>query len=134
MKTLAVALFSAAILLSQGNTGSIRGTITDPSTAIVPGAKVTLTNVRTGVQIAAETDGLGNYLFDFLPAGSYRVEVELTGFKKVTRDNIPLDVARQLRVDVVLDPGQVTESVSVDARATLVETETGALSTTVENR
>ena len=134
MRTLVIALFSAAMLFSQGNTGSIRGTISDATTAVVPGAKVTLTNVRTGVQVSATTDGLGNYLFDFLPAGAFRVDVESAGFKKVTRDNISLDMARQLRVDVTLEPGQVTETVNVQARAALVETETGQLSTTVENK
>jgi hypothetical protein len=134
VRVLAVALFSAAILLSQGSRGSIRGTVTDATEAIVPGSKVTLTNVQTGVQLTAESDALGNYLFDFLAAGTYRIEVELAGFKKVTRDNIVLEVARHLRVDLILEPGQVTETISVEARTALVETETGQLSTTVENR
>ena len=134
MRLVAIALLAASMLYSQVTTGSIRGTVSDSSSAVVPGAKVTLTNLKTGVQVAANTDSLGSYLFDFLPAGVYRVELESAGFKKFTQDNISLEMARQLRVDIVLEPGQVTETVNVEARVALVETETGQLSTTVENR
>jgi hypothetical protein len=93
MRSVAIALLTASMLYSQVTTGSIRGTVSDTSSAVVPGAKVTLTNVRTGVQVAATTDALGNYLFDFLPASLYRVELESAGFKKFTQDNISLEMA-----------------------------------------
>src|SRR3989442_315190 len=134
MRTTLMVLIFAACAFGQANPGSIRGTVSDSSGAVVPGAKIVLANVRTGVQSSSMTDGLGAYLFEFLPPGEYRVEAEVAGFKKFIRENITLDVARQLRVDIGLEAGQVTETVSVQARASLIETETGTLSTTVENQ
>ena len=125
---------SAGYLFAQGNTGSILGTVTDESGAVVPNAKVAITNTQTGVQASVPTDSLGNYLFNFLAPGSYKVESELAGFKKFTRENVNLEMARQLRIDIVLETGAVTETVSVAAQTPLLETETGALSSTVENR
>src|SRR5579864_3266449 len=127
-------LLCGICLFGQANTGSIRGTVSDSTGAVVPSAKISLTNVKTGVQSTVTTDGLGDYLFEFLPPGDYRIEAEVAGFKKFVRENITLDVTRQLRIDIPLEAGQVTETVSVTARASLVETETGSLSTTVENR
>ena len=118
----------------QVSTGSIRGTVTDPSGAVVPDAVIVLTNVRTGVVQSVKSDSSGNYLIDFVPTGDYKINVEMVGFKKFERDNITLDMSRQLRVDVPIQPGLVTETISVSATTSLVETETGVLSTTVENR
>lgn len=126
--------FSAVSVFAQANSGSIRGTVTDPSGAVIPSAKVTLTNVSTGVQQTVTTDGLGDYLFEFLPPATYRINAEVSGFKKFVRESVTLDVTRQLRVDIGLEPGQLTDTVSVNAEASLIETETGALGTTVENR
>src|SRR5690242_11687575 len=100
MRTTMIALMCAACAFGQANTGSIRGTVSDSTGAVVPGAKILLANVQTGVQTSTTTDGLGAYLFEFLPPGDYRVEAEVAGFKKVIRENITLDVARQLRVDI----------------------------------
>src|SRR5262249_41212457 len=134
MRTIVMALVCVSCVFAQANTGSIRGTVTDATGAVVPGAKIVLSNIRTGVQSSVATDGLGAYLFEFLPPGDYRIEAEVAGFKKFIRENITHDVARQLRVDIGLEAGQVTETVSVTARASLVETETGTLSNTVENQ
>jgi hypothetical protein len=129
-----VALLSATLLLSQGNTGNLLGTLTDASGAVVPGARVNLTNTRTGVQSSTLSDSLGNYIFNFLPPGVYRVDVEHPGFKKFSRDGIGLEMGRQLRIDVTLETGAVTETVNVEASTPLLETETGTLGATVENR
>lgn len=127
-------LLSASLLYSQGNTGSILGTVTDPSASVIPKATITITNKRTGVKAETTSDSAGNYLFNFLQPGEYRVDAEVSGFKHFVRDNISLEMTRQLRIDVALETGQVTESVSVVAQTPLLETETGALSTTIENR
>ena len=118
----------------QVSTGSIRGTVSDPSGAVVPDAVIVLTNVRTGVVQSVKSDSSGNYLIDFVPTGEYKINVEMVGFKKFVRDNITLDMSRQLRVDMPIQPGLVTETISVSATTSLVETETGVLSTTVENQ
>jgi hypothetical protein len=125
---------TASLLFSQGNTSSLLGTVTDPSSAVVPAAKVAITNVRTGVKSEAATDNLGNYLFNFIQPGVYNVEAEVQGFKKFVRENVSLEMNRQLRIDVRLETGAVTETVNVAAQTPLLETETGALATTIENR
>lgn len=122
------------VLFGQGNTGSIVGTISDPSSAVVASAKVIVSNVRTGVKTEGVTDAQGNYVFNFLSPGSYKVEAEVAGFKKFVRDNIGLETGRQLRIDIALETGAVTETVSITAQAALLETETGTLSGTIENR
>ena len=82
---LALSLCAAAsFVFGQGNTGSILGTITDATGAVVPGAKVSVINTRTNVKVESTSDSVGNYLFNFLSPSSYRVEAEVTGFKKFT--------------------------------------------------
>jgi hypothetical protein len=117
----------------QGNTGSILGTVFDQTGAVVPNANITVSNARTGVRSSTTTDSLGNYLFQFLIPGEYRLEAESSGFKKFVRESLVLEMNRQLRVDITLETGALTETVSVTASTPLVETETGALSTTIEN-
>ncbi|MBI2685666.1 MAG: TonB-dependent receptor [Acidobacteria bacterium] len=121
-------------LFGQGNTGSIVGTLSDPSGAVVAGAKVSVTNVRTGVKTDGSSDAQGNYVFNFLGPGAYKVETEVAGFKKFVRDNVTLETGRQLRIDIALETGAVTETVSITASTPLLETETGTLSGTIENR
>ncbi|HEU0119494.1 MAG TPA: carboxypeptidase-like regulatory domain-containing protein, partial [Bryobacteraceae bacterium] len=129
-----VALAGSLLLQGQGNTGSILGTVTDSSAAVIPNAKVMITNKGTGVKAESTSDSVGNYLFNFLQPGSYRVEAEVSGFKRFVRENVTLEMTRQLRIDVTLEAGQLTESVSVTATTPLLETETGSLATTIENR
>jgi len=129
-----LAVAGSSLLWGQANTASIRGLVTDPSGAVVPGAHVTLVNTRTGVQTVTATNPAGEYLFEFLSPGAYTVEVRAAGFKTFTRENITLELARQLRIDVPVEPGQVTESINVAAQAPLVDTENGALGTTVQNQ
>jgi hypothetical protein len=123
-----------AMAFGQGNTGSIVGTVTDPSGAVVPNVRVIATNTGTGVQSTVLTDSLGNYTIGLLPPGTYQIDAEVTGFKKFQRQSVNLEMTRQLRIDIALETGAVSETVSVDATTPLLETETGALSTTIENR
>ena len=108
-------LSAASLLFAQGNSGSILGTITDSSGAVVASAKVSATNTRTSVKVESTADELGNYLFNFLAPGTYRVETEVAGFKKFSRE-VVLETGRQLRVDVALETGAVTETVNVTAQ------------------
>ena len=123
-----------ALVFGQGNTGAILGTITDGTGAVVPSAKVQITNTRTGVKTDTTSDSVGNYLFNFLSPGAYKVEAEVAGFKRFSREGINLEMSRQLRIDITLETGQVTETVNVAAQTPLLETETGTLSGTIENR
>jgi hypothetical protein len=134
LRVLASIAALTALLYGQGNTGAILGTVTDPSNAIVPNGRVTVTNTRTGVKSESPTDSQGNYIFNFLAPGTYKVEAEVAGFKKFVRDTVTLETGRQLRIDILLETGAVTETVSITAQTPLLETETGTLSGTIENR
>ena len=134
MRLALVCLVCTFTAYGQVSTGNIRGTVTDPSGAVVPDTVIVLTNVRTGVTQSVRSDSSGNYLIDFVPTGDYKITAEMTGFKKFERDNITLDMSRQLRIDIPIQPGLVTETISVNATTSLLETETGVLSTTVENQ
>jgi hypothetical protein len=95
---------------------------------------VTATNAQTGVESESTTDSLGNYTISLLPPGTYNIEATVEGFKKFVRPNVVLEMTRQLRIDMPLETGQVTESVTIEATTPLLQTETGQLSTTIENR
>src|SRR5687768_9272041 len=88
-----VALSTAAPSYAQKITGTIRGTVTDATGAVVPGAKVTVTNEETGLTRSAATGSAGIYAFAELPVGSYSVRVENAGFKSEVRSNVVLNVA-----------------------------------------
>src|SRR5439155_24545345 len=109
--------------LAQMTTGTILGKVTDPSGAAVPGAQVTITNLGTRIVKTFATDEKGNYLVSYLLPGSYEVTAEKAGFKKSTQTGITLQVDQKARVDLALELGEMSESVSVMAEAALVKTE-----------
>ena len=128
-----VALGLAAILVAvpawaQRTSASIRGTVTDQSKAVVPGATVTVTGQDTGFTRNAVTDRDGAYILTDLPVGRYRVQVELQGFKISTRTDIALNVAEDRAIDFVLVPGALNETISVVAESTPVKTVGGDVS------
>jgi hypothetical protein len=116
-----VVLFSVPVF-AQRITATIRGTITDSTGAVVPGASVTVRNEETGLTRSATTTSAGIYSFAELPVGSYRVEVELSGFKSEVRSRIVLNVADARAVDIQLQTGDVTEVVTVEVPAVAVKT------------
>src|SRR5215468_7345736 len=122
-------LFLAASLLlvampafAQRITATIRGTVTDPTGAVVSGAKVTITNEGTGLTRSAPSNSAGNYSFAELPVGSYRVEVETAGFKTAVRSKIAVNVADTRAVDVQLETGGISEQVNVEVATVAVHT------------
>ncbi len=121
----------ATPLSAQVATGTILGNVKDASGAAVPGAQVTATNVDTQFSRNTTTDGEGQYALLLLPVGNYRVNVALDGFKSFTQVGIMLEVGRNARVDAVIEPGAVSEVVSVTADSPLVEANTASLSRTV---
>src|SRR3954469_16229265 len=116
------ALFMAVPAWAQRTTASIRGTITDQSKAVVPGATVTVTGQDTGLTRTATTDRDGAYTFAELPVGRYRIQVQLQGFKTSTRTDIALNVADDRAIDFVRVPGALNETISVTAESTPVKT------------
>src|SRR5690348_14286430 len=100
---------AAAPLFSQANVGRIFGSIADPSGALIPGATVTITDVDRGTSRTLLTDEAGAYNAPSLPPGTYRVRAELAGFKVIERPNVVLEIGRELKIDVTLEPGAVSE-------------------------
>lgn len=111
---LVIGLFALPVFTQQG-TSTVRGTVTDPQGNVVAGANVTLTNVGTANSRSTTTTDAGVYVFDFIPVGDYKVEVEAPGFKKKAVTDIHALVAKPVTVDVPLEIGNVTESVTVAA-------------------
>jgi outer membrane receptor protein involved in Fe transport len=115
------------------NEGAISGTVEDSSGAVLPRAAVKLTNHEQGTVRTQQSNQSGVYQFTFLPAGTYDLEVSSTGFKTETRVNITLTVAQNTRIDVALQPGNVSENVTVSAEAATVNTESGEVGNVVDN-
>ena len=108
---------------AQFDTASVVGTVKDASGATVPDAKVTLTNTETGVSAIRNTSSDGNYEFANVRPGTYIVTAEKVGFSIALMDNVPVQVAARMRVDLSLAVGQLSEKVLVTAASPLVETD-----------
>ncbi len=124
--------FVACRLPAQQDMGYITGLVSDQSGAVVPGAIVTVTETATGVRTVAVTTDTGNYTAGPLKIGIYEVAVEKAGFKRAVTRGIQLSAQDRRRVDVVLELGQVTESVTTVAAVPLLETESASISHVVE--
>jgi len=109
--------------LARGSvTGSISGTVSDASGAVVPGADVAALNTETGIKQATRTNAQGFYAFPVLPVGHYDVTVQSRGFKEYRQTDLMINVNSALRVDVTLQVGTVTQEVSVSGTSVHVET------------
>ena len=124
----------SAGLMAQGDYGSIRGTVFDPAGSVVPGAQVACVKVDTGSRTPTSTTGSGNYLCSSLRPGVYLVEVELPGFKKLVRENVIVDIAGVIALDLTLELGAVTESVTVTAAAPQLKSESSEVGTSLSPR
>ena len=118
-------------LYAQSERGSIRGTVEDPSGAVVAGARVTALNVGTGVETGTTTTDAGNYNIPQLPPGTYTVSVEQTGFKKLVQENVMVQVSGVTSLDLRMEVGQVSEQVTVTTSAAMLQTETSEVATDV---
>ncbi|MBS1810544.1 MAG: TonB-dependent receptor [Acidobacteria bacterium] len=108
--------------LSQVDTGTILGTVKDATGAVVPNAKIVLTNKGLGVTQRAETDENGRYIFTPLKTGTYQVEVEAQGFKKAIRSGLELNIQQQAQVDFSLQTGEISQTVEISAESPLLQT------------
>jgi hypothetical protein len=128
-------LCAVAIPLSaQTTSGSIVGTVTDPSGGVIAGASVTITNTDTGIAVKTTTDNAGNYVATPLQVGRYSVAVEAAGFKKSVRSDITVNVQDRIRADAALEVGAVTDTVQVEAEAPLLQTDTSYLGQVVDSQ
>src|SRR3982750_2361057 len=106
-------LVATCVLVAQTDRGSIEGTVKDPNGAIVPGAKVQVVNIETGSKLDYESNELGHYFAASLPVGSYRLVVQREGFRTVVREPILVSAQTNLAVDVTLQVGALTDTVTV---------------------
>jgi Carboxypeptidase regulatory-like domain/TonB dependent receptor len=128
-------LGSATWLHAQGGAyGTILGTVTDNSGAVVAGAGVDVTNLATSVTKHTESTSTGDFTVPYLQPGTYRVTVQAAGFQKSVVDNIGLVVGQQVRADVVMKPGTVSESVEVQAAAVALDTDSSSVSQLVSQK
>jgi len=122
----ATAIPATLCLAQTASTGALTGTVTDPTGAVVTGAKVTATNESTAESRSAVSDSEGNYRVPLLPPGHYRLEISNTGFKTTTLPDVPVVVTETSRLNVQLEIGAMTESVQVQATEELVQTDSSA--------
>jgi hypothetical protein len=121
----------APLAFGQGGNGTITGTVTDPSGLVIAGATVEATNTETGVVYSGASTGAGNYAIPNMPVGSYALTVKVPGFKTYTHANLALAATQILREDIPLQVGTASETVTVEAQASLLKTETGDNSSNV---
>ncbi len=120
-------------LFSQGNFGRILGAITDQSGGVVAGATVTIVDTQRGVARTLKTDDAGEYNAPTLIPGTYTVRAEAKGFKTVERQNVVLEVGKEVRVDLTVQPGEQTQTITVTEAIPLVETTNATLGGTLNN-
>ena len=128
---LCFAVLAATTAWGQGLTGSISGLVKDPNGAVVPNATVTAKNVATNAETQTKTDDSGFYRILNLDPAQYVVSVEVAGFRRATTSPQKLDISQPLRVDVDLEIGQVTETVTVSAETKQINTEDAQLGFTI---
>ncbi len=119
---------------AQDARGTIVGTVTDASGAIVPGATVEVTNTAMGTKLSLKTNEAGLYSAPYLIPGTYQVRVEVAGFKKFVRDGVELRVNDRLEVNIQLEVGTAEQSVTVTGETPLLSTETASMGTVVDGR
>ena len=110
-------LLAAVSLSAQTFRGTVLGTVTDPSGAVVSGAQVTVKNLGTGLERTTETSADGSYALPQLPIGTYMVTVTLPGFQTSVANEVTVDVATERRVDVAMKTGAVSTRVEVVSRS-----------------
>jgi hypothetical protein len=133
-RLVAVALLSALSVFAQTNRGAITGTITDQSQSVVPGATITITNVGTNEVRRLTSGSSGAYTALDLDPVTYRVDVEMKGFKKSVVENVKVDTGTTTTVNVTLQAGAVDTQVTVAAEVAMINVDNGTTSNTITAR
>src|SRR5262245_55687250 len=129
------ALFISAVWACWAqDRGTILGRVTDPSSAVIADATITVTNTETGAKTTTNSNEAGNYVVRGLTVGRYEVACEAKGFRKFIARDITIQVAQTLTLDITLQVGAVEQTVEVSAAAPLVESSTSDLGTVVDQK
>lgn len=126
-----VCFFLISVAFGQTDRGTITGSVSDPTGAVVASAPIQVKNTQTGTVYSGATSATGNYTFPQLPPGTYELTVAVPGFKNFVRQNIVVQVTQVVRADAALEVGASTESVTVSAETSLLKTESGEVSVNV---
>ncbi|MGO9864401.1 MAG: carboxypeptidase regulatory-like domain-containing protein [Terriglobales bacterium] len=130
----AILLATPAMVLGQSYFGTVSGILTDPSAAIIQGAKVTLVDEEKGYHFTATSDSSGRYLFVSIPPGMYSVTAEMQGFEKTVRTHIKLNVTENATANLTLKVASATQSVEVRAQAQTIATEDAVTGEVIDRR
>src|SRR5437763_12149470 len=130
---LLLGLLACGVVLGQGSTAQISGTVTDSSGAVLPGVEITATQTETAGARTAISNETGSYVLPNLPVGPYRVEATLPGFRTFVQTGIILQVNSNPAIRIVLQVGQVSQTVEVQANAAMVETRSTGVGQVMEN-
>lgn len=133
-KLLGMTLASITLAYSQSSTGTLTGIVMDPSPARLANVALKLTSEQTGVALAATSNASGEYTSPLLNSGTYRVEAEAGGFQRAARTGIVMELGRVVRLDIMMQLGQVAESVEVSGAAPLIESESATVGQLIENK
>ncbi len=134
LQLLVLGVFTAAALLGQAFHAQVTGVVTDPTGAVVPGAKLTMTNLATGTEHTSVSNGAGIYRFPDLEPATYRLNCTLTGFKSFEQKPVTLQVNQTLEINVPLAQGATSEQVTVSAAPPPLDTESSTLGQVVTTR
>ena len=129
-----ICFLSSGPAIGQTFFGSIVGSVTDSSSSAIPQANVTLVNLGTNERRSSATDDSGAYQFPNLSPGQYRVEIEKTGFRRLVREPITVEVQSAVRIDADMQVGDVNQIVEVSAQTPILQTEDASLGQVVEAR
>ena len=131
---LVLALLVCSVATAQSTIGRVAGTVLDASGGVLPGATITLTNTQTAQTASAVANDKGAFVFPQVQAGTYRVVVELQGFKTASYNNVVVNIGSEYSLTAKLELGQLSETVEVTAGVSLVKTTTPEVSTTVQQK
>ena len=135
LRILAVSLLlTVGRVYGQVDTGAILGNVKDPSAAVIPGARVILTNQGTGLTLSIVTGGDGSYVFRPIKIGAYTLEAQFKGFQTVQHRDVTVEVQQQVVVNFTLQPGQITQSIEVTAAPPSLQTQDASVGQVVGAR
>ncbi len=131
LRTLFLLTLTYLAAFAQSDRGTITGSVSDPGGALIPNASVLIANQATGIKAETATTGTGSFTVPYLSAGVYDITVEVQGFRKFVQKGVRVQVAQTAAIDITMQLGSASESVSVTAEAPLLNTESAAASTTI---
>jgi hypothetical protein len=133
-RTVALAALLAAPILPQQFRGTVSGRVLDPQGAAVPGANIAATQLETGAKSQTASGPAGQFNLPFLAPGTYTITIEAAGFKRYIRDNLVVSANEPIALDVALELGQASDTVTISADAPLLQTETASTGQVINSR